>query len=257
MKKKFEKLTLIAFVLFIMVFVKYDGFFINHLGFLFSKFSEFGYFVKKEVNKIGEFFTDHFDTACENKRLKKENDILKTELILARNNSLKEKDFIDTYNLLKDSYSDFDIQNKFVFGFLIKSTSSTFLFIHSQPIEVGDLVFSSNNVVGRVKSTHNGYSKVIAVNHKDFKAKVMGLVTRTDGVLLTDTNGNCILMAKNTDDVFEIGESVVVMGDDSQYFTVCVVKSRISSTINSYSVDLVQEYSSIGIVVKENAVDKS
>lgn len=255
MKKYLKNFTILIFFSFIVIFIKYENAIVSGVARVFSKFSDVGYIAKKESSTLIEKFGEYFAAISKNQELSQENERLRKVILRLSNDTLMQDDLKKIYYSLKKHNSELDIEKKFILGTLIKSYNYTYMFISQKECDIGDLVLSSGNVIGRIKSKSNGYYNVISVSHSEFKIRAFSLNRdgeKSEGMLLTE-NGECVFYPKDAkDEEFCVGNDVFVIMEDFMMCSIGKIKafSKKGNNGSKYIVSLYENYSSVGVVVK-------
>ncbi|UFX98441.1 rod shape-determining protein MreC [Candidatus Gromoviella agglomerans] len=222
-------LQLIVTILFISFHNVCENFVLTHTKWIFDYLLMPSDFFALWIKKSYYFCSNILYIKYRNEFLQRENDKLKMQLIDIKS----ETDFNDEINKLALFFkqNDIDFKNSFVFARVVNLPGNEFLFLSTIGVESGDLILSVDGVVGRVVSINDCYCRCISISHKDFKIKIKGFLSNSEGIAYGN-GGELIINSKSSNDKFEIGEDVITKIDDKSFFV-----GKVNSLIQHENVD--------------------
>lgn len=170
--------------------------------------------VQKIFYKTGEFFKSTFNTLFELKELKKENEILKEELVKLKDENRKLYQMALENKRLRDilNFTEENTQYKYIGAEITGKDTGNWFDIFTidkgwkHGVEVNDPVITGQGLVGRVIEVGSNYSKVMSII--DERSSISIIVNRTRDTGIVSGNVNSELIA-----IMPL-ESDIIKGDD-------------------------------------------
>ena len=194
----------------------------------------FCYFPIRGINASVNFFVDVIDVYRENKRLKKDNDMMQ-EYILTRGYFDIRKESAE--KVLSESLKLNGSIKQAPVAYISRNASIAFLDISSisEKVYINAAVLCGGGLAGRVISVENNLAKVLMVDNSESFIPIGVAQSGVRGILhgLGKSNSGLILMEN---DVAKVGDVVYVMSDDEFFKSQIPIGSVASANNGKYLV---------------------